>query len=381
VPIAPEGGSTLGLGDRNLIEVERLAALSEDARVLWATFRVLGGTGTRHSKNQFLRKLGKNPHCPGDLLEHILVDAFEEGDETATTVVMEAVERHKSINHDALLRVAEGLVSRPLSDDRLDNARVALFAAIAGSRKTPPEMLSQLGRFVQSTDTGLTAPRATTCLRVDLAKNRNTPVDTLRALVHQRTKSEAAHAIANKSFPLDEVVAICQSDLVSTSAGVGAARRDDLPDSTVLRLLEHGPEKAQTLMAAHPAVPEDVLAGRFLDPDTGSHTLSALAANPRLPVRAASDASHSDRIRTRLASTGAKTIPLRDLAALTSDTDNHIARTAAKRAPARVAVALGIDERNHEALQWVLDGDWGSMTPESPEVQMALAIHHNPVES
>jgi len=180
-------------------------------------------------------------------------------------------------------------------------------------------------------------------------------------------------AAADDSTSPEALERLAKDRLVRVRVRVANNRR--APAKALALLSEDEERSVRAAVARHSSTPVGVLVA--LSGGEDAIVLRRVAENPRTPPGHLTTLAGSEDYAVRLAVAGNPGAPAEALGLLALDESTMVRDAVYVRAPRRIAHALGVDLANAEAIDMLRDQEWWTMTPESPEVVLTLALHPN----
>jgi hypothetical protein len=325
--------------------------------------------------------LARNPQTPLDVLDDMAMHSLS--GHTAEQLL-----KHKGFTREHIHQVTErhlGLTERvALSPGGFENN--ALIPEVARSRKVGPDTLRMVSESAQAQRTKV---------RLNLANNSKTPTDVLEKCVkifaegdehRERDLESAGYALGkNRALPLPRVLELIEdpaNHLIRPALEYGMSVRSDMT-AAVANAIARGdyPGATSPEVYEHEGLDSGVLVSALVRGNLVPVALRKIVAHPQMPsegIELAASNKHFRHFRARAAAAQSPRLSLPTLAKLLDDPRDEVRESARGAVRHTVAAQLGIDERNSEAIDFVMQGDWSALGPDSPEVTLALAMHQNP---
>lgn len=252
---------------------------------------------------------------------------------------------------DVLRRLAEAhncsIRAAVAGNEATDEAMLRTFAedpdaevriAVVRNPKRPPDLLDAL-----SHDSVLD-------VRKVVATCHQTPFEALDRLAHDRRQPVRATALENPVWPRDDLERLAV-EFRDTTEEQGLAGNVKLPPEMLREIALRAPripgkgESRKYRAAANPSTPEDALLA-LADADLYD---SGLMRNPKVP----------SSVVQRIAEEGR---------------DPTVQNQAREVRAARIFESTGVQPDNVGAQDYLIGAEWWALTPESPEVSLALVL-------
>ena len=151
------------------------------------------------------------------------------------------------------------------------------------------------------------------------------------------------------------------------------AERHDTPPETFRTLSSDQDLTVREEVARNVSTPTDVLAALACDED--EYIRGGVAENPSTPPEALAMLAGDEARVVRQSAACNPSAPPEVLAGVLARVERTTTRAyIADVIATRIAAALGVDASNTEAIEYLRDQEWWTMTPESPAVVLALAL-------
>lgn len=234
----------------------------------------------------------------------------------------------------AINKSADEPLLRTLAEDPDPEVR----RVVAHNFKCPPDVLDALSRD------------AVREVRKSVGMCHRTPLPALERLVRDPVRFVRGAAMTNPVWPREDLERL-GAEFRETTEEEGLAANVNLPPEMLREIALRAPrtpgkkESRKFRAAANPSTPEDAL---LVLADTGDYN-SGLLRNPKVPSIAVQ----------RIAEGG---------------DDPHVRKRALEVRAARIFEATGVQPDNVGAQDYLVDTEWWTLTPDSPEVTLALAL-------
>jgi hypothetical protein len=197
-------------------------------------------------------------------------------------------------------------------------------------------------------------------VRAAALRHARTPVDSLVRAALSNESGVCVVAAENPSLPHEVILALARGERTDANpySRIGALRNSSLPKDEHCAVLLTLPETQD-----HPGY-------------------AALARNPNLSSEAASALAESSSmwVRAEIAQRHLWLLPAELIGALTQDANSHVQHRLSLGLPDYFEQRLGVSVANVQAREMLTGQQWWTLTPESPEVTLALMMHHNALD-